>query len=240
MVPETAISKRHLLAVCICLVLITFQGTITVRLLPVYAVHLGADSAMAGLLVAFAFLMVTLGNITGGWLSDRIGTQLGYDAAAVAGAIVGSAAVTLPLPLLLGWLSDRAGRKRFLVMCYVLGASGLLLMIPALQPWHFWLAAALLAIAQASGGAAQAFVADLVVPQAIGRGMSLFNSTNLIAGIVGVGGAGYLMQIAGTSATLLLAACLPLVGIALLLYLRKAPPAADAHAIAEVPGTTGP
>lgn len=314
MVPETTMNKRHLLAVCVCLALTTFQGTITVRLLPVYAVHLGADSAMAGLLVAFAFLMVTLGNITGGWLSDRIGvrkpilllscavwipagllmtqatdmprlilttgllwipggvalamvniitalftapdergkifgwtalaagvgallagaiggavaeqwgfptlftvmaastvvilvtatflpdkrtqraavqqsgaqsepaaklfgighaltlllganlllrlsvligglavpltmTQLGYDAAAVAGAIVVGAAVTLPLPLLLGWLSDRAGRKRFLVMCSVLGASGLLLMIPASQPWQFWLAAGLLAIA---------------------------------------------------------------------------------------------
>lgn len=70
--------------------------------------------------------------------------------------------------------------------------------------------------------------------------MSLFNSTNLIAGIIGVGGAGYLLQTAGTNATLLLAACLPLVGIALLLYLRKALPAADAHAIAEVPGTIGP
>src|SRR5688572_11804777 len=68
-------NKRQLLLLCLCIGLINFEGTITVRLLPVYAIRLGADPTTTGLFVAFAFLTVTLGNIAGGWLSDRIGIR---------------------------------------------------------------------------------------------------------------------------------------------------------------------
>lgn len=50
------------------------------------------------------------------------------------------------------------------------------------------------AIAEKSNGVTQAFAADLTPTQAIGRGMSLLNSTTLFAGIVGLGGAGYLIN----------------------------------------------
>jgi MFS family permease len=67
--------KRQLLALCLCGVMVTFQGTVTVKLLPVYAVQMGADPTTTGLLVAFAFLAVTVGNICGGWLSDWLGVR---------------------------------------------------------------------------------------------------------------------------------------------------------------------
>jgi DHA1 family bicyclomycin/chloramphenicol resistance-like MFS transporter len=383
-----SMNKRQLLLLCLCLALIPFEAALTVKLLPVYAVRLGADPATTGLFVAFAFLAVTLGNITGGWLSDwsgmrkpillvsclvwvpadllltqattvprlilliglvwfpggiaiamlsiiaalstvegergkvfglialasgsgsllagllggliaerwgfpvlfvvmaaatvvmlviatliqdkptprktiqprphegapvgvqpgigyllklllvahllvRLGqfigglgsplamTRLGFDATAVSSAIAVSAAITLPLPLLLGWLSDRAGRQQFLIGAYGLCALGVLLLIPALWLWQFWLSASLLAIFEGTNGVAQAFVADLAPPQAMGRSISLFNTTSMFAGIVGLSGAGYLIQTIGLSPTLLLGACLPLVAIGLLLRLRK-------------------
>lgn len=380
--------KRQRLLLCLCLGLISFEGALTVRLQPVYAVRLGADPAVTGLFVAFAFLTVTLGNISGGWLSDKIGrrkplllisyavwipaallltqattmprlivltgvlwfpggiaiamlstiaalstvadergkvfglitlasglgsllaglvggpiaewwgfpilfvvmaavaafmlviaifiqdksapgkeaqmstqndapadkpatisgllklllcahllvrlgqfigglgsplvmTKLGFDATAVSSTIAVSAAITLPLPLLLGWLSDRAGRKRFLIVGYGLCALGVLLLVPAGWLWQFWLSASLIAITEATNGVAQAFVADLAPPQAIGRGIALFNTTSLFSGILGLSGAGYLIQTIGINPTLLLGTCLPLVAIGLLLGLRK-------------------
>lgn len=388
MLSALSMNKRQLLFLCLCMGLIPFEAALTVKLLPVYAVRLGADPATTGLFVAFAFLAVTLGNITGGWLSDwtgirkpilllsclvwipadllltqattvprlilliglvwfpggiviamlssiaalstvegergkvfglialasgsgsllaglvggpiaerwgfpvlfvvmaaasmviliiatfiqdkytprqtakpqiqdgapagaqlgighlvvlllvsrllvRLGqfvgslalpltmTKLGFDATAVSSTIAVSAAVTLPLPLLLGWLSDKAGRKRFLLVGYGLCALGVLQLIPARVLWQFWLSASLLALVEATNGVAQAFVVDLAPPQAIGRSISLFNTTSMFAGIVGLSGAGYLIQTIGISPTLLLGTCLPLIAIGLLLRLRK-------------------
>ena len=75
MLSAISMNKRQLLLLCLCMGLIPFEAALTIRLLPVYAVRLGADPATTGLFVAFAFLAVTLGNITGGWLSDWIGIR---------------------------------------------------------------------------------------------------------------------------------------------------------------------
>jgi MFS family permease len=160
-------------------------------------------------------------------------TGLGFDARAVSSAIAISASVTLPVPLVLGWLSDRIGRKRCLFVCYAFSALGLLLLIPALSLWQFWLATSLLAIAEKSNGVTQAYAADLTPAQAIGRGMSLFNSTSLFAGILGLSSAGFLMQTIGIDPTLLLVACLPLIALSLLLRLRPPAPMPKALPIAQ-------
>jgi MFS family permease len=384
-------NKRQLLALCLCLVIVAFQATVTIKLLPIYSVQMGADPTTTGLLVAFAFLAVTVGNICGGWLSDwlhvrkpillisitlwipaalsmtqattipwlilttgllwlpgglvlamisiitalstvkeergkvfglqalasgiggllagalggivaerwgfprlfvvmaatsmlmlliaifiqdgplsyegaqpqtgdgkpvgekvslgqlvplllaahlliRLGllvgdlgaplamTQLGFTAAAVSSAVAVSAAVTLPLPLILGWLSDKAGRKRLLLLCYGIGALALLVLASSTWIWHFWLSASLMAISNAGNGVTQAFVADLAPPQAIGRSMSLFHSTSLFAGIIGLSGGGYMMQSLGISSALLLSVCLPVMAMTLLLRIRAPGP----------------
>lgn len=385
-------SKRQLLALCVCIALFMFQGAVTVGLLPVYAVHLGANSAMTGLFLSIAFTTLTLGNIIGGWLADRLnirkpilivcyvlwipaallmtqakdiqtlilttgllwfpggaslamlniitglsaqpeergkvfgwtavamgaggllaGTiggpiaerwgfptlfvvmaaatavklviaifiqdkpaalealqaqskdatpneqqarmgyffylllaanllaglgmvagglgsplvmvELGYDAAAVSSVIAVSSLITLPLPLILGWLSDRAGRKRFIVICYAVGALGILMLVPAAALWQFWLSACLGGFGGAARGVLQAFVADLVPPGAMGRGLALLNTTTMISGVFGNGGAGYVMDSIGIRPTLLLSTGIIVVAIALLVPLRRAAPA---------------
>jgi hypothetical protein len=64
-------------------------------------------------------------------------------------------------------------------------------------------------------------VTDLVPPQAIGKGLSLFGITGIVAGIFGFGGAGLVMQTLGMSTTLLIAAVLPLVAIVVITRLRQ-------------------
>ena len=380
-------NRTQLLAICVCFGLIVFEASITVGVMPVYAVQLGADSATTGIFLAFQFLTVGLGNIAGGWLSDRFGqrkrmllicfllwipaallmtqattlpslilttgvlwlpggvtvatlniitglsaaphergrvfgwislssgtgsliagliggpfaerwgfpalclmlaagalvmfliaryirdapprpvpaasdtssspapagigsliyliltanlfarlgaftsdlgrplamTGLGLDAAAVSGAIAFSSALTLPLPLIMGRLSDRMGRKRLLIACYGVGSLGILILSVAGAPWHFWLSAALAATINASNGLGQAYIADLAKPEALGRSMSLLSTTSFFAGIIGLGGAGYVMQAIGISATVILGALLPLIGIGIILRLSPQP-----------------
>jgi MFS family permease len=158
-------------------------------------------------------------------------TGLGLDAASVSGAIAFSSAVALPLPLIIGRLSDRLGRKRLVALCYGVGAVGILLLIPAAAPWQFWLSASLTAAINATIGVIQAYVADLVPPQAMGQGMGLFNMTTFVAGIVGLSGAGYVIQSFGINTTLLLGGCLPLIAIALVLRQRQPAPMIEEVAV---------
>jgi MFS family permease len=185
------------------------------------------------LLLLAAHLLVRLSLLAGDLGIPLAMTHLGFTAAAVSSTVAVSAAVTLPLPLLLGWLSDKAGRKRLLLLCYGIGALGLLLLAASTWIWHFWFSASLMAISAAGNGVAQAFVADLAPPQAIGRSMSLFHSTSLFAGIIGLSGGGYLMQTLGISSALLLGACLPLIAMALLLRLRAPAPARSPATVAQ-------
>jgi hypothetical protein len=64
-----------------------------------------------------------------------------------------------------------------------------------------------------------------VPPQAIGRGMSLFNTTAMMAGLVGLSSGGYMMQQLGIPTTLVIGCMLDLVAISLVLRVRKATPA---------------
>ena len=148
--------------------------------------------------------------------------QLNMNTTDVSNAIAFSAAVTLPLPLLLGWLSDRIGRKRLLVLFYGIGAGGILLLSVASLSWHFWLSAALVSLVVASNGVGQAYVADLSNPGTIGRSLSLFTSSNFVASMIGLGGAGYVMQGIGINPTLLLGALALVVAIFILLAIRPA------------------
>jgi MFS family permease len=392
MLPTDSMDRRQLIAICICFCLMVFEATITLGVMPVHVVRLGADSASTGLYLAFNFFGVTIGNIVGGWLSDRTGqrkriTLISYmlwipaallitqattvagiilttglmwlpggvaisalnsilglsagenergrvfgwtalaaglggliagliggniaerwgfpvlfvimamvagvmlivtstirdvatrsdtrlriknesDTPAVARAGVGSlvymlllanffarlgstasdlgrpltmirlemnatdvssaiafsAAATLPLPLILGWLSDRIRRKHLLILFYGFGAMGILLLIVASAPWHFWFSAALVSVINASNGVGQAYIADLSDTKIIGRSLSLFNSSNFIASMIGLGGAGYVMGGIGIHPTLLLGASSLVIAMFILLQMRSTAP----------------
>lgn len=142
--------------------------------------------------------------------------SLGYDTAALttAGAIGG--AVALPVPLLAGWLSDRLGRKRFMALSFVTTTAGLLALSASTALWHFWAASMLFTLANACGPASSALVTDLVPRESLGRGLAIFNSATWLGGIVGCALAGLGAQTIGMTATLLAAACLPVIAVGLL------------------------
>jgi MFS family permease len=193
--------------------------------------------------VGFSLILLLVAHLSGR-LAGSIGklgsplamTSLGFEAVEVSSAIAISSAVALPIPLLLGWLSDKAGRKRFLLFCYTTGSLALFVLMPAAALWHFWLSSSLLTIAGSDMGVAQAYATDLTPPQVMGRGMSLLNTFNLIAGIIGSAIAGLLMQAFGLTPTLLLGACLPLLSIALVLRIPKPVPLQNVRMVAQVSG----
>jgi MFS family permease len=158
--------------------------------------------------------------------SGRLGTSLvmknlAFSSTAISstGAIAGLG--TMPLSLYLGILSDRLGRKSLLGICYFCGTLGIGLLAIAAPLFQFWLAVSLISImGYVSPGVGAAFVTDLIPTESLGRGMSFFNSTTWVGGVVGFAAAGLAIEQFGWVTTFIYSAVLPVIGILLLMMIK--------------------
>jgi MFS family permease len=171
------------------------------------------------------FFLLLLANIAAGItvFVGRLGTSLAMDellfvSAAISSTTAVGGALTLPLSPLIGWLSDRVGRKRLLAICYLAGSAGLLVLTTSTSLWHFWVSAAFLSVSSyVSIGVGSALVTDLVPQKSLGRGLSLFGATPWAGAIIGFAGTGYAIENLGLLSTFLLGAFLPLIATILLI-----------------------
>jgi YNFM family putative membrane transporter len=142
--------------------------------------------------------------------------QFGAMSIASTGAIGGL--VGMPIPFLMGWLSDRMGRKIFLYLSYTAGMVSLVVLIYSSSLWHFWVVIALQSIfGGANGTIGSALIADLVPKESLGRGLSLFSATAWIGGVLGFGSAGLAFKNFGVFSTLIVGIGLVAIAIALLI-----------------------
>jgi MFS family permease len=147
--------------------------------------------------------------------------DLGFAAAAISSAAAIGGAATLPLPPLVGWLSDRAGRKQYLALGYLAGTAGLLCLVVAESLWHFYVGSFLVSIlGPINLGVGCALATDLISRESVGRGISLFSATTWIGGIIGYAGTGYAIQHLGLAPTFVIGAFMPLIAIVSLVLIR--------------------
>ena len=106
---------------------------------------------------AFVFLFFasiiafTAGGVFG--LARSLGmARSSFDASAISSTVAAGGLITLPFPLLIGWLSDRIGRRPLLLLCYAAGAASLFILALSTQLWQFWAAAALQAFIEREPG----------------------------------------------------------------------------------------
>jgi AAHS family benzoate transporter-like MFS transporter len=143
-------------------------------------------------------------------------TEQGFTSAAVSstGAIGGL--IVLPLPLLVGWLSDRLGRKRFVALSFLGATAGLLVLCVSTSLWHFWVASMMFTLSFVGGPVSSAFVTDLVPQESLSKGLSLYGTTTWLGGIAGCAITGCATQWLGLAPILLAGACLPFLSVGLL------------------------
>lgn len=157
----------------------------------------------------------------------RLGTSLSmqaltYSASAVASTATVSGLIAIPVTLLAGSLSDRFGRRSFLVASYVLVAGGPLMLTAATNLWQFWGAATLTLVGMCAGGAVStAFATDVLPKDTLSRGLPWLSATKHLAGVVTFASAGYTINLFGIGTTLFVAA--GVAGIAALIISRVQP-----------------
>jgi UMF1 family MFS transporter len=137
---------------------------------------------------------------------------LDFPVGAIASVTAMSGLVAVPIALLIGALSDRLGRRRFLALIYVLVASGMLILSAADQVWHFWLAATLMFVALSTNGAlTSALATDILPREALSRSLPRITALNSAAAVLSFASTGFVMDTFGATTLYIAAAALALI-----------------------------
>ena len=154
----------------------------------------------------------------------------GFDPVAIAGVTAVGGAVSIPMPILIGWLSDRLGRYGLIIFCFLMSAAGLALLAISVTLVHYWVSSILLAGTGVSLAVGPALVTDLVPPESLGKALAWFGFAPSTGGIIGFATTGYAIQTFGTTITFIAGGVLTLIAIAFVMQVQRArqPALADA------------
>jgi len=204
------------------------------------AAAINSEAADSSLGLQFTLLMVMLLLATLAAYGSRLGISLSlieqrFDASDAASIAIASSVITFPLVPLMGTLSDRLSRHRFLILGSFMTTAGSLILLVADQLWQFWLAGGLLlASMTVTATVASAMGADLLSSQAMKRGLPWLNAMTWAAGIIGFLGAGYVVESLGTVTLYIGAIVVSIAASVLVLELRPKPTLAPAAVAVQV------
>jgi MFS family permease len=124
-----------------------------------------------------------------------------------------SGLATLPLPYIMGWLSDRVGRRLTLMLCYLMPMVGIALMISASTIWQFGIAEVFLIVINSGIPVGSALIADLVEPEQLSVSLALYSATKWMGAVLAFTGTGITIQYLGLTAAFYVAGVLALLAV---------------------------
>lgn len=178
-----------------------------------------ADSVIPLLLIASTFTFFVSYLVV---MTRPLAMQThGFSASAISTVVAISGLVNLPLPFIMGWWSDRAGRRVALMVTYALPTLGAILLIPANLFWHFALAQALISVANISLPIGSALITDLVEPGRLSVTLARWSASMWIGAVAGFVGGGIVTQAFGLSMSFVVGAVMA--ALSVLLVVRTFP-----------------
>jgi len=160
-----------------------------------------SSTALPGTSFLFLLLTVLLASMTVSVV--RMGTSLsmkgiGFTASEVSTANAIGGLITIPVTLLIGMLSDKLGRKTFLLLGYVVAMAGSLILVGAQTLWQFWMVSSLvLAARSVISSMAPAYATDILHRRTLGKALPLVGTMNWVSGVIGFAGSGFVLDTYG-------------------------------------------
>ncbi len=167
-----------------------------------------------------ATILFTIPIDAGLLIRSLVMDEMGFISMAITSTGAISGLVAIPFPFILGWISDRIGRKTFLYTTYLLGCVFIAVLAVSTQYWHFLLAFAIYGIAGGAYTIGNALVADLVPRESLGKGLSVMSASLWIGGVIGYGASGVLLQGLGLSITFAIVGLIAVIAVVLLIPIR--------------------
>ena len=173
------------------------------------------------LLMLIATLMMGLVSFGGNLGLSLAMNQQGFLLRHISFVAAFSAIVSSFFSPLASWMSDKFGRKPILVLCYSSGAFGIFLLTGAVHLWQFYLVACGISfLSYVAVTISSVLVTDLVAPDFLGRGISLFRTVLRVGGILGFTLTGSLIEKMGISLIFVFEGLILIAAIALLIPIR--------------------
>ena len=145
--------------------------------------------------------------------------SLHFNALEINSTVAVAGIVVITFPFLMGWLSDRVGRKLFLLIGYFSSLVSFIWLSFSRVLWNFWLVFIGQGISTATAGVGNALVTDLIPHESLGKGLSTYASASWIGGMVGFSLAGFLLQNLSLTLTFIIGSCFGLAAILLLMVM---------------------
>jgi MFS family permease len=173
------------------------------------------------ILLFVATSLAHIGNAESALSRPLIMDGLDYDATAISIANAMGGLITLPLPLIMGWLSDRLGRKPLIIFCYLTTGMALAVLLGANDLWQFWLSSALQGALVGSIVVGSALVSDMYDKENLAVALSIFGASPWVGFVLGFGATGSSIQGLGMSTTLWIGIVLTIIATFILPFARK-------------------
>ncbi len=128
--------------------------------------------------------------------------------------------ISVPFPFLMGWLSDRVGRKILILAGYLSSLAAVIMLAISTELWHFWLAIGLGCITTGTHSIGNALVNDLVPVQSLRKALSIFGAAAWIGGVAGFAIAGIALLKLGFVPTYIIGGSLAVAAVILFILIR--------------------